>query len=68
VGRLSRQVKTPQSNLAKNAQEPKGTPGRIEEGSRTDEKAQTNLYEPTITSVAPAGHVNHFQDVKIISF
>jgi hypothetical protein len=37
MGRLSRQVKIPQSNLAKNAREFKGMPGRIGEGSGTDE-------------------------------
>jgi hypothetical protein len=39
VGRLSRQAKTLQSNLAKSAQESKRMPGRIEEGSKTDEKS-----------------------------
>jgi hypothetical protein len=63
MGRLSRQVKIPQSNLAKNAREFKGMPGRIGEGSGTDEnpwKQCTNLYELTISRLGFNGHVNPF--------
>jgi hypothetical protein len=45
-------------------------PPRHQEHYGTDEntmEAPTGLYEPTISSLSPTGHVNLFLDVKIIS-
>jgi hypothetical protein len=68
VGRLSRQVKPLYEVTStriisdivdlsiKNVWEPKRTPRREEEDSRTDENAMeapTNLYEPTISCLGP---------------
>jgi hypothetical protein len=35
--------------------------------TRTPWKPPTDLYEPTISSLGPIGHVNPFLDVKLIS-
>jgi hypothetical protein len=54
----------------KNVREPKRTSGRSEEDSGTDGnimEVPTDLYEPTILSLGPTGHVNLLLDVKIIS-
>jgi hypothetical protein len=55
---------------AKNAQEPKRISGRQEEDPGTDANAMeapTNLYELTISSLGPTGHVNLLLDVKVNS-
>jgi hypothetical protein len=82
VGRLSCQVKPLQEATSpriipdvihvssKNAREQKKTPKRQEENSGTDEntmEAPIDLYEPTISSLGPTGHVNLLLDVKVIS-
>jgi hypothetical protein len=75
VGRLSRQVKphreatSPKIILgadhldAKNAQEPKRTPG----GKKKALEAPINLYKLTFSSLGPTSHVNLLLDVKVIS-
>jgi hypothetical protein len=36
-------------------------------GEKKALKAPTDLYEPTISSLGPTGHVNLLLDVKVIS-
>jgi hypothetical protein len=71
MGRLSRQVNTPRSNLTKNGQESKKKHLRGHkkalELTRIPWKPGIDHYEPTIPSLGLTGHVNPFQDVKIIS-
>jgi hypothetical protein len=82
VGRLCRQVNPLHEAISqkivlgiihlstKNAQELKRTPEMQEEDSRTNGKAMeapTDLYEPTISSLGPIGHVNLLLDVKVIN-
>jgi hypothetical protein len=82
VGRHSRHVKSLREATSpriisgiihlsvKNNREPKRTPRREEEESRTDEnaiEAPTDLYKLTISSLGPTGHVNLLLDVKVIS-
>jgi hypothetical protein len=54
----------------KNLREPKRTPRRLEEDSRTNGNATDALadpYELTTSSLGPNSHVNLLLDVKVIS-
>jgi hypothetical protein len=69
VGKLSHHVKTSRSYLiAKNTRELKRMPGgqkKTMELTRTPWKPQTDLCEPTISSLGPTGHLNPFMDIKV---
>jgi hypothetical protein len=66
---LSCQVMSaPHSIYSKNLLECRSPQHQEHSGSKKNNpKALSNLYEPTFSSLCPTGHVNLFQDIKIIS-